>query len=308
MTHLAVAGLQLELKPGDNLDQIADEVAATKRRFPWIDLVLLGELAAFGASAATAQPLPGPAEDRFARIARDNQVWLVPGSVYEASGDLIYNTAPVINAAGQVVARCRKLYPFLPYERGIAAGATPCVFDMPKVGRIGVSICYDMWFPETTRALACLGAEVVLHPTMTNTVDRDAELAIARASAAQNQLWFVDINVSGDLGFGRSCVYGPGGEVVHEAGTGREVIALDLDLEHVRRVRERGWHGLGQTLKSFRDGPGPLAPYLPEGRATPALVDLGPLEVPPARDDLSPDARRTAGWPTYGNKPAKADH
>jgi predicted amidohydrolase len=308
MTHLAIAGLQLDLRPGDNLDQIADEVAAAKRRLPWIDLVLLGELSAFGASAAAAQPMPGPAEDRFARIARDNKVWLVPGSIYEASGERIYNTAPVLNASGQVVARCRKLYPFLPYETGIAAGDSPCVFDMPGVGRIGVSICYDMWFPETTRALACLGAEVVLHPTMTNTIDRDAEQAIARASAAQNQLWFVDINVSGDLGFGRSCVYGPGGEVVHEAGTGREVIALDLDLEHVRRVRERGWHGLGQTLKSFRDGPASFAPYQPGGRSTPALVELGPLEMPPARDDPSADAARPAGWPGFGTRPVGADN
>ncbi len=284
MAHLAIAGLQLELSVGDNLDRIADEVASAKRRLPWVDLVLLGELSAFGASPSAAQPMPGPAEDRFARIARDNQVWLIPGSIYERSGDLIYNTAPVIDPCGHVIARCRKLYPFLPYERGIAAGDTPCVFDMPGVGRIGVSICYDMWFPETTRSLACLGAEVVLHPTMTNTIDREAEKAIARASAAQNQLWFVDINVAGDLGFGRSCVYGPGGEVVHEAGSGREVIALDLDLDHVRRVRERGWHGLGQTLKSFRDGPAPFAPYEPEGRSTPSLQDLGPLELADARD------------------------
>jgi predicted amidohydrolase len=198
-------------------------------------------------------------------------------------GEEVFNTALVIDPSGEVVARCRKLYPFLPYEVGVTPGREPCVFDMPGVGRIGVSICYDMWFPETTRALAWLGAEVVLHPTMTNTIDREAEKAIARASAAQNQLWFVDVNVAGDLGVGGSCVYGPGGEVVHEAGAGREVIGLDLDLGHVRRVRERGWNGLGQTLKSFRDGPGPFAPYLPGGRFSPALTALGPLETPPAR-------------------------
>jgi predicted amidohydrolase len=154
---------------------------------------------------------------------------------------------------------------------------------MPDIGRIGISICYDMWFPETTRALACLGAEVVLHPTMTNTIDRGAERAIARASAAQNQLWFVDINVAGDLGVGASSVYGPGGEIMHEAGAGREIIGLDLDLGHVRRVRERGWNGLGQTLKSFRDGPAPFAPYQNGGRVAPALTGLGPLVTPPAR-------------------------
>jgi predicted amidohydrolase len=283
VSHLGVVGLQLDLGSADNIDRIGDEVAAARRRLPWVDLVLVGELAAFGPTRAKAQPMPGPAEDRLCRIARENRVWLVPGSLYEAAGEHIFNTAPVIDPSGVVVARCRKLYPFRPYESGIAAGEAPCVFDMPGVGRIGVSICYDMWFPETTRALACLGAEVVLHPTMTNTIDRDAERAIARASAAQNQLWFVDINVAGALGLGGSCIYGPGGEVVHEAGAGREVIALDLDLGHVRRVRQRGWMGLGQTLKSFRDGPPPFAPYQPGGQASPALIALGPLDMPPAR-------------------------
>jgi predicted amidohydrolase len=282
MAHLAVAALQLDLRPGDNLDRIAAETAAVKRRMPWIDLVLVGELAAFGADLAAAQPMPGPAEARFRQIARENQVWLVPGSIYERAGDHIYNTAPVIDPAGQVVARCRKLYPFLPYERGVSAGAEPCVFDMPGVGRIGVSICYDMWFPETTRALACLGARVVLHPTFTNSVDRAVERVIARASAAQNQLWFVDVNVAGELGVGGSCAYGPGGEVIHEAGAGREVIALDLDLGHVARVRDRGWNGLGQVLKSFRDGPGPLPRGDFGGRDAPALAALGPLETPRA--------------------------
>jgi predicted amidohydrolase len=288
VSHLGVAGLQLALGPGDNIDRIGAEVAAAKRRLPWIDIVVVGELAAFGPRRALAEPMPGPAEDRLRGIAREAGVWLVPGSLYEAAERQIFNTAPVIDAKGEVVARCRKLYPFAPYEAGIAGGDTPCVFDMPGVGRIGVSICYDMWFPETTRALACLGAEVVLHPTQTNTIDRGAELAIARASAAQNQLWFVDINVAGDLGLGRSCVYGPGGEVVHEAGSGREIIALDLDLDHVRRVRERGWMGLGQTLKSFRDGPPPFAPHQPGGQTSPALMALGPLQTPPARHPGDP--------------------
>ena len=282
MTHLGVAGLQLDLKPGDNTARIAHEVAATKLRFPWVQLIMTGELASFGADVSRAQDMPGPAEDFYRQAARAAGVWLAPGSMYERVGDQIFNTCPVINPAGEVVARYRKIYPFAPYERGVCGGDTPVVFDIPQVGRLGLSICYDMWFPETTRALACMGAEIILHPTMTNTIDRDVERAIARASAAQNQVWFVDINVAGDLGVGMSCVYGPGGEVLHEAGAGREVIALDLDLAHVRRVRERGWNGLGQTLKSFRDGPERFQPYRPGGRLGQALTSLGPLAVPGA--------------------------
>jgi len=288
MSHLAVAALQLDLQVGDNLDRISDEVAAAKRRLSWVDIVLLGELSAYGPSVACAQDPGGPAEERFRRIARDNRVWLVAGSIFERVGEEIYNTCPVIAPNGDVVLKYRKIYPFRPYEAGVAAGAECMTFDIPKVGRIGVSICYDMWFPETTRTLAWLGAEVILHPGMTNTIDRGVELAIARASAAQNQCYFVDVNVAGHLGNGRSAVYGPGGEVVYEAGSGRDVIAAELDLGYVRRVRERGWHGLGQTLKSFRDGPITFPPYR-EGAVSASLAGLGPLEKAKPRLDGAVD-------------------
>ena len=124
---------------------------------------------------------------------------------------------------------------------------------MPGAGRFGVSICYDMWFPETTRTLAAMGAEVILHPTMTDTIDRDVELAIARASAAQNQVYFFDINGVGDGGVGRSIVCDPSGYVLHQADGGAEIVPISVDFERVRRERELGLRNLGQPLKSFRD-------------------------------------------------------
>src|SRR3546814_12571156 len=93
-----------------------------------------------------------------------------------------------------------------PYERDVEPGSEFVVLDVPGAGRFGVSICYDMWFPETTRSLVSLGAEVILHPTLTNTIDRDVEIAIARASAATNQCYFVDINRSDERRVGKECV------------------------------------------------------------------------------------------------------
>src|SRR3546814_358154 len=171
------------------------------------------------------------------------------------------------------------MFPFAPYERGVAPGSEFVVFDVPGAGRFGVSICYDMWFPETTRSLASLGAEVILHPTLTNTIDRDAELAIARASAATNQCYFVDINVAGALGVGRSVICGPGGEVIHQAGSGREVIAFEVDFAHVRRCRERGWQGLGQPLKSFRDSTVAFPAYGAAAAPSDALCEFGASRV-----------------------------
>jgi predicted amidohydrolase len=283
MRRFGLAALQLELGQGNNLDAIAAEIATIRRRFPWVDMVLVAELATYGVSLERAEPMPGPAEDRYRAIAREHGFWLVPGSIYERAGDKIYNTAPVIDPDGKVVTRHRKIYPFTPYENGVASGDRHTVFDVPSVGRFGVSICYDMWFPEAIRALAWMGAEVILHPSLTNTIDREVEVSIARANAAMNQCYFVDLNCSGNLAYGRSCVFGPGGETVHVAGTSREIIALELDLDHVAAVRERGWHGLGQPLKSFRDIDVSYPCYAPGAHRAGAFANLGPLERLPRR-------------------------
>lgn len=277
MSKFAVAGLQLEAVNGNNLESMAAEIRAVTRRFGWVDMVVLGELNAFGSSIRNAQPMPGPAEAEFCELARELDIWLVPGSLMEAAGDQHFNTAPVINPEGEVVARSRKLFPWYPYENGVAPGSDAVVFEVPGVGHFGVSICYDLWFPETLRTLTCMGAEVILHPSLTSTIDRDVEHCLIRASGATHQCYIFDVNVAGPLGVGRSMVAGPGGEIIHEAGPGREIFPLILDLDYLREVRESGWHGLGQPLKSFRDSAVRFPPYA-EGYRSEALDALGPLQ------------------------------
>ena len=67
---------------------------------------------------------------------------------------------------GEVVGRYDKIFPFYPYETGVTGGDEFLIFDVPDVGRFGITICYDMWFPETSRTLAVQGVEVILHPTL----------------------------------------------------------------------------------------------------------------------------------------------
>jgi predicted amidohydrolase len=151
-------------------------------------------------------------------------------------------------------------------------------FDVPGAGRFGLSICYDMWFPETTRQLVAMGAEVILHPTMTNTIDREVELTVARASAVMFQTYFFDINSTGGLlGYGRSIICGPDGEILHQAGTAKECIPIIVDFDRVQRSRRRGSLGLGQPVKSFRDTPVKFPFY--DGPSSPYLDSLGPLEM-----------------------------
>ena len=247
-------------------------------------MVLFSELAPLGPRHHNAEPLPGPTETRLTELARETGLWLIPGSLFERvdgpDGSVVYNTMPVINPQGEIVARFRKLFPFRPYERDVAGGTEFCVFDVPGAGRFGVSICYDMWFPETTRTLAAMGAEVILHPTMTDTIDRDVELAIARASAAQNQVYFFDINGVGDGGVGRSIVCDPSGYVLHQADGGAEIVPINVDFERVRRERELGLRNLGQPLKSFRDRDCDFKVYQRESPDFPYLNTLGPLTKP----------------------------
>lgn len=283
MTPFAIAGLQLAVASADNRDRIEREVARTVERFPWVQMVVLPELASFGPALGAAETLPGPTESRYRALAQRLGIWLVPGSLYERDCDRVYNTAVVIDPGGEVVGRYRKIYPFLPYETGVSHGTETLVFDVPEVGRFGVSICYDQWFPEVARAMAWRGAEVILHLTLTGTIDRAQELILAQANAIANQCFFVDINHAGALGNGRSIVVGPEGDVVHQAGEQHEVIPVTLDLDRVRATRAHGIKGLGQMLKSFRDTAVDFPCYGQGGEgppASPSLRALGPLTLP----------------------------
>lgn len=293
MQPFAIAGLQLQLSGhGNNLPRMRERLNYLMAVFPWVQMVVFSELAACGPSPSTAEPMPGPAERVFQEMAAGHKVWLISGSHFELHDGKVFNTASVIDPEGRVVARHRKLFPFLPYEAGVSSGSDFVVFDVPDVGRFGVSICYDMWFPETSRQLVSLGAEVLLHPTMTTTIDRDVELAIARATAATNQCFMVDINGVGDVGNGRSVVVGPAGDVLYQAGTSEELIPIEIDLDRVRRSREVGLRGLGQPLKSFRDSPVHFPVY--NGGSRTYLETLGPLARP---ERGSKAGIRTAGTP-----------
>jgi len=253
--------------------------------YPWVDMVMFSELAPYGYLLNFAQELPGPIEDEFREMAIRHKVWLLPGSVYEKVGDKIYNTAIVIDPQGNVVGRYRKMFPFLPYEAGVEAGDKFLIFDIPDVGRFGVSICYDMWFPETTRTMAVLGAEVILHPTLTGSIDRDIELSISKAIAATNQCYIFDINGLGAGGTGHSIICGPDGYTIYQAGSNEETIPIEINIDRARLSRERGVRGLGQPLKSFRDSKMVFSVYDPDADYT-YLNSLGPLEKMKKREKL----------------------
>jgi len=269
-----IAGVQMSVVPWDadasigKMERVTHQITAS---FPWVNLILFHELAPVGMVQFDGAPepeqlrqlqqsIPGPLTDRLCALARQAGKWLVPGSLYERAGERTYNTAIVISPQGEIVARYRKLFPWVPHEAE-TAGSEFCVFDVPDVGRFGVSICYDMWFPEVTRTLAWMGAEVILHPTMTPTSDRDLEVVVSQASAIFNQCYFVDINGVGPWGGGRSLIVDPDGRVLQQAGTQETILTELLDLDHVRRTREYGNLGMAQPFRHLRDSGLRFPPY-----------------------------------------------
>lgn len=246
------------------VEKMAGYVRDVAREVPWAEMVIFHELAAPGVVqfsqppspeylAGVQQPIPGPLSDRLCALARRYRRWLLPGSLYELSSGELYNTAVVISPDGEVVAKYRKLFPWLPFETGFTAGEEFGVFDIPGVGRFGLSICFDMWFPETVRALVWAGAEVILHPTLTTSADRELELVLGQAHAITNQCYFVDVNGVGTWGGGLSQIIDPDGRVVQRAGGNEAVMTELLDLEWVTRAREHGTLGMTQSLKNLRD-------------------------------------------------------
>lgn len=281
MTPFAVAGVQMSVNAlGENVTLMRQKIDVAMAHFPWINMLVFSELAAFGPlyknhPASLDETLSGLCE-----MAKRYKIWLIPGSMFEKREDKVYNTAVVINPEGEIVGCYDKLFPFMPYEKDVEGGNGFLVWDVPYVGRFGISICYDIWLPETTRTLTAMGAEVIIHPVLTGTTDRDVELAIARATAAQFQCFVVDVNGLKAGGKGRSCVVAPGGQVMYQSGESEDIFPLQLDLDQVRYQREFGNNGLGQTLKSYRDRKVNFTCYQQEKFDHSYYNSLGPLKQP----------------------------
>lgn len=282
MTPFAIAGIQMHVAAlQSNVEGMRQRLDVLMARFPWVQMALFSELAPYGPLDRYAQPYPNDVISVFQEDARRHGIWLVPGSMFIKGEDgLIRNTSFVINPDGEVVAQYSKMFPFRPYEAGIEAGKEFCVFDVPGVGRFGLSICYDIWFPETTRQMTALGAEVLLHPVLTGTTDREAEISIARATAAQFQCYVVDVNGLGAGGVGRSLVVDPTATILHQSAGQEDMFPIEIDFDMVRRQRETGLKGLGQVLKSFRDRSADFPVYDRNAGADAFLHTLGPLEIP----------------------------
>lgn len=278
-----IAGIQMPVPlHGGNIAAMIAQIDRALGIHPGIDMIVFSELAPHGPLHGCMSATPQADEAIFQDVAARRGIWLVPGSSFVARAGGIYNHAVVIDPAGAIAGRYDKMFPFLPFEAPVSGGTEFLLFDVPGIGRFGLSICYDIWFPETTRTLSSLGMEVLIHPVLTGTTDREAEIAIVQATAAMFQCYVVDVNGLDAGGVGRSLVADPTGRIVHRAGQTPEIFPVMVDLGAVRQARATGANGLGQMLKSWRDRSADFGIYRMEG-ASDYLASLGPLRPMPKR-------------------------
>jgi formamidase len=266
---LLVAALQTAGIPGDpaaTLEQFERQVRALRSTFDELQLVVTPELHLMALTSLLnagglpteeelAVDVPGELTERLGALARETELWLIPGSVFERVDGGVANTALVLSPAGELVASYRKCFPWQPYETSQPGTQTVC-FDIPDIGRFGLAICHDGAFPEIFRSLAWQGAEAIFQLVLTETSDRDAETVVARAGAIVNQVAVVNVNTAAPVGNGRSLVIDPEGAVRYEAGVGEELVTAVLDLDQVQRVRERGSFGINRLWDEMdRVGP-----------------------------------------------------
>ena len=127
------------------------------------------------------------------------------------------------------------------------------------------------------------GAELIINPTLTPTQDREIETVMVRATAAQQQCYYVDVNSVGEQGCGNSIACDPEGNVLHISNDLEDIFTVEVDFDFVRNSRKNGIMGLGQNLKSYRDNP--LSSMIKEKRNNNYLESLGALTQQKHKDD-----------------------
>lgn len=226
-----------------------------------------------------AEPIPGPATAFYSDVARRHSVVLVTSLFERRAAGLYHNTAVVFESDGSIAGRYRKMhipddpayyekFYFTPGDLGFRPIDT-------SVGRLGVQVCWDQWYPEGARLMAMQGAEVLIYPTAIGyestdapeeqARQREAWITVQRGHAVANGLPLVAVNrtghepdpsgqTAGIQFWGSSFVAGPQGEILRQAPTDEECcFTVDLDLDRSERVR-RWWPFLRDRRIDCFDG------------------------------------------------------
>jgi len=242
-------------KKAKNLE--AAEAAINKLAAQGADLVVLPEMFHFlgpdEEKIANAEPIPGPSIDRLQRKAKEKGIFVHCGSILEKDGNKIFNASVVFNRQGERVAFYRKIHLFdveipggIVYKESavVTPGKDIMTFNCEGI-TVGLSICYDLRFPELYRRLADRGVSLILIPAaFTLMTGKDHWEPLIRARAIENVCY---VAACGQWGFhpinnqcyGHSMVVNPWGMIIAQARDGEATVLAELDFEYMHSVREK---------------------------------------------------------------------
>jgi predicted amidohydrolase len=210
------------------------------------DLIVLPELFTHCRDFKAGESIPGPTTEVFARLAREKGSYIVMGSVLEVDEHRrMFNTSVLIDSRGTICARYRKIHLFSyrsGEKRSLIAG-TEVVVTPTELGVIGLSICYDLRFPELYRAMVKQGAEIIVCPAAWPSPRLEHWIALNRARAIENQCYFIGCNQVGTpvpttTFVGGSMITDPWGETLVAAGNAESIITAVIDVAVVNQVRK----------------------------------------------------------------------
>jgi predicted amidohydrolase len=240
-----------------NVAQVEDLLRQAGRA--GVDLAALPEVWPLQGSAPqmrqAAEPVPGPRTERLSELAREHRMWIHGGSVLELDSERVFNTSVLLDRDGELVATYRKIHLFdadppgaVPSrESHVFAEGNRIVVAETEFGRAGMSICYDVRFPELYRSLAVQGAAIVFVPAAFRAETGVAHWEVLlRARAIEDQYVVIAAAQWGSWGppgrerhtFGNSMVVDPWGRILARANDGVGVTCVEIDLDEVRHVRE----------------------------------------------------------------------
>lgn len=190
---------------------------------------------------AAAEPIPGPTTSAFAAACAAADAYAVVGLLERADAGRIYNVAALIGPEGLVGVYRKAHLPLLGVDRFVTPGDTGFLVWETALGRVGMSICYDLRFPEALRTLALCGADIVALPTNWPDGSQNAPQLVTRTRALENRVFLLACNRCGEERgfwfFGHSQISDPGGQVLAEAESGEEIIYADIEPAKAREKR-----------------------------------------------------------------------
>ena len=212
-----------------------------------------------------AESIPGPSTNSFGSLAKAENVVIVLSLFEKRAPGIYHNTAVVIEKDGTIAGTYRKMHiPDDPayYEKFYFTPGDPGIYPVEtSVGKLGVLVCWDQWYPEAARLMALAGAEVLIYPTAIGWESTDSEeekmrqqdawITIQRAHAVANGIPVISVNrtgyepdpsgqTNGIQFWGNSFVCGPQGEFLYRASDDTEVVKI-VEIDRARTENVRRW-------------------------------------------------------------------